>query len=102
MTLDWGTLAGMLTASVVLAGIVGLTVDKRRRDLSELYKSLYEGKSAEVNELTSRLTRLEARLEFYESDFTKKLAEGITSAIIESVERHWGDPLGPNRRRADV
>jgi hypothetical protein len=91
VTIDLGTAGAIVTWSVVLSGVVALLTTKRMSDLVELYQKLFEGKSAENAELTARLERVETQLAFYQSDFTAQLAEGITKAIVDSVERHIGE-----------
>jgi uncharacterized protein (DUF697 family) len=83
-----GTVFGAVAAGSSAAGLVA----KRQRDLGQLYKGLYEGKTSEVSELRDRLTHLEAQVELYQSDFTAKLAEGITEAIVRAVERRMEGP----------
>lgn len=87
-------LAAAFTINLLITAVLGIVVGagtalgavgKRQRDLAELYKGLYEGKSLEVKELRDELGRVETRLALYESDFTKKVAEGVTEAIVRSV-----------------
>lgn len=101
-TVDLSTVPGLLAALTILSVASAFFLDKRRRDLVSLYKEMYDAKvyevreiesrhNTEVEELKGRITSLEVRVNFYESEFTTKLAEGITTAIVNMVEEHWGD-----------
>lgn len=65
--------------------------DKRKRELTQTYKDLYEAKSAEVEVLQDKVTRLEARVDFFESGFTKGLAKGVVDAIYQILEQDRPD-----------
>lgn len=93
-TVGWGSLAGIAVVAAVVGSVVAVVVDKRRRDLVELYKGLYEGKSSEVQELNERLTRAEAQIALFQSDFTRHMAEGVTEAIVRIMETRYPSPPG--------
>lgn len=73
---------GAATSAALLLGIL----DKRRKDISNTWKELYEAKKEENSELENRLTRCEARVEFFESAFIRKVAQGVTDAIIHELD----------------
>lgn len=87
VTLDWSTVGGAVLVAGLASTVVGVVVDKRRRDLVELYRGLYEGKQAENVELSARMTRVEHRLELFESSYMAKLAEGVTDAVVRLVTK---------------
>jgi hypothetical protein len=91
LEIDATTIVALLIGAVGAGTSVGGLVAKRQKDLGELYKSLYEGKSAEVSEINLRVGHLEAQVALFQSDFMKQLAEGITEAIVRSVEGRIGD-----------
>lgn len=81
---------GCVSAAVILLGIF----DKRRKDISQTWKDLYEAKSVELTERDKRLARLEAEVDLLKSDFSKNLADGVTTAILRILDDRGG--LGPH------
>lgn len=73
----WSFLIGGLTFGAAAIGIY----DKRKRELTETYKQLYEAKSDKVEELEREVRGLKAQVDLLMSDFTAKLAVGITDAL---------------------
>lgn len=83
------SIAGIAAVAVIVGAVVALVIDKRRRDLVELYKGLYEAKNIENRDQQKRIDRLEARIEFFESSFTKSLAEGVVEAIMRIMDERY-------------
>jgi hypothetical protein len=110
VSIGLNTVLAVLVSAILAAGATFGAVGKRARDLADLYQGLYQGKAVQVAELEMRLTQLESRVQLYESDFTKKIAEGVTEAILRTVtdalphlldEAHTRDHLGDRGRERD-
>jgi len=83
---------GLREISAALIGAIGAggaaigVYDKRRRELTETYKGLYEAKTELVSQLETKVARLEARIDFFESDYMRKFTEGIVEAVFRYLE----------------
>lgn len=87
--LGWSSIGYAIGLSVVVGAVIALVLDKRRRDLVELWKGLYEAKDVENRELQRRVDTLEARLNLFQSDFITNLAQGVTEAIIRIMDERY-------------
>lgn len=85
-TIGWNALAGASILATFVGAVVAVVVDKRRKDLVELYKGLYEAKHSETKDLSTKIERLSAQVELFQSDFIRQLAEGVTEAILRIVD----------------
>jgi len=80
-----------LVGAVVVGGTAIGLYDKRKRELSDTYKNLYDAKKEEVAELRAELAGVKAQVDLLMSDFTRKLAEGVTDAIVRIFEEREHD-----------
>lgn len=91
-------LFSFLTGGLLFGGAAIGIYDKRRRELTEMYKQLYEAKSDKVEELEREVHSLKVQVDLFMSDFTAKLAVGITDAlhrIYKEKEAERGYPGPP-------
>lgn len=96
----------------LLAVVISVATDKRRRDFISLLEEMYAAKekevedlktqkNAEIETLKTQVADLTSRVSLYESDFTNKLAEGITEAILTIFEKRWKQGSEPATPRTD-
>jgi hypothetical protein len=76
-----GDVVSFVLGGIAVGGAAVSVYDKRRRELTETYRQLYEAKSDKVEELETELRALQAQVDLLLSDFTAKLAQGITDAL---------------------
>jgi len=85
-----GGISGTITSALVVAGAVALVwsalVDRRRRDVAETYKELYEASSAKVEHLEAEMAELRARVAVLESDLIERVAEGVAAKVAKILE----------------
>lgn len=79
----------VVSAIVVAIPAIGATaaiVDKRRKDLTDLWKGLYEAQKVANEEQEAKIVRLEARVNLFESNFIHEVAAGVAGAIKDLLE----------------
>lgn len=97
----WDDLGLVAIISLILSGIASLTLNRRKQELIDLYKGLYEAKEKEnedlkqqkdneIARLKDEVKDLRSRVDLYQSDFTRQLAEGVTEAIVRIFEERVG------------
>lgn len=94
----------------LLAVVISVATDKRRRDFISLLEGMYAAKEKEVEDLKTQkdaeietlkiqVADLTSRVSLYESDFTKKLAEGITEAILTIFEKRMAEDMAYDEQK---
>jgi len=74
----------IVSGSAGAAGTFGI-VGKRKDDLADVYKRLYEAKLTETDDMAKRITRLESQVNLFQSNFVSQIAAGVTDAVVKMV-----------------
>ena len=90
--MDFAGAGQIVTSSLVVAGAIALVwsafVDRRRRDVAETYRQLYEASLAKAESMEREIAELRARVAVLESDLIGRVAEGVAVTVADLLERH--------------
>lgn len=85
---------GGIGAVVAAAGLFGTAVavvwssvvDRRRRDVADMYRELYEASSAKIEHLEREVAGMRARIAVLEGDLIERVAEGVAERVARIME----------------
>jgi outer membrane murein-binding lipoprotein Lpp len=80
------TLIAALVGALAGAPIIASAFDRRREQVSSTWRELAEGRAAQVDELTTKVAHLEAKVDLLASNFVSQMAHEVASAVMETME----------------
>ena len=82
----FGLKARARVVGTAVAVVWSSIVDRRRRDVADMYKELYEASSTKIEHLEREVAEMRARIAVLEGDLIERVAEGVAERVARIME----------------